>query len=236
MTFAFGPRRLTAPARERGMALIMVLVILTVVTVLGVTAMRAGLLHVAMGTNAQVNMLTFQTADAGFSAVENTITAQAATNPAAPTAPGGILNMAAGFERVVCLKKSGLSVPNTPTGRVYCDPTATNDTDYLSPRNAAMVQVAVLNPTDTSSTPTIGGTGTDDQALPGGGSMLIRVIATSVLPNYGSASKTEIKDCLQTKPSDDTTDATVETVTDCLTTKGASFTTLVQEYSYSISP
>lgn len=218
------------------MALVMVLVILTIVTVLGVTAMRAGLLHVAIGTNAQVNMLTFQTADAGFVSVENTITTQAATNPSAPTAPGGILNMASGFERILCLRKSGLAVPNTPTGRVYCDPTATTDADYLSPRNAAMVQVAILNPTDASSTPTTGGTGTDDQALPGGGSMLIRVISTSVLPNYGHASNSQIKDCLQTKPNDDTTNPAIETVTDCLATAGASFTTLVQEYSYSISP
>lgn len=224
------------PGREQGMALMMVLIILTIVTIVGLTAMRAGLLDVAIGTNAQVNMLTFQSADSGFSAVENVIAAEAATNPAAPTAAGGILSMGVNFERIVCLKKTGLAAPALPTGQVFCDPTATNDSDFMSPRNAAMVQVAIINPSDTSSTPKPGGIGTDDQALPGGGAMLLRVISTSVLPNYGNASNAQIKTCLQTKPNDDTSNPAIETVTDCLATAGASFTTLVQEYSYEVSP
>lgn len=218
------------------MALVMVLVILTIVTIIGVTAMRAGLLDVAIGTNAQVNMLTFQSSDSGFAAVENVIAAEAATNPAAPTAAGGILSMAADFERIVCLKKTGLAKPALPTGQEFCDPTATGDGDFMSPRNAAMVQVAIINPSDTSTSPRPGGLGSDDSALPGGGSMVLRVISTSVLPNYGNATKAQIKNCLQTKPNDDTSNPSVETVTDCLASVGASFTTLVQEYSYEVSP
>lgn len=218
------------------MVLVMVLVILTIVTIVGLTAMRAGLLDTAIGTNAQVNMLTFQSSDSGFAAVEDTIADEAATNPAAPTAAGGILSMAADFERIVCLKKTGLKKPDLPTGQEFCDPTATGDSDFMSPRNAAMVQVAIINPSDTTSSPRPGSTGSDDSALPGGGSMMLRVISTSVLPNYGNATKLQIKDCLRTKPNDDTSNPSIVTVTDCLASVGASFTTLVQEYSYEVSP
>lgn len=218
---------------QQGVALVVTLVILTIVTILGVVAMRSGMLHIAIGTNAQVAMLNFQEADAGLTAVENTVRA----DPIGASRPSGILGMAPGFERVACLKKTGLVVPTTPTGVLPCDPEATGTAEYSSGRDAVLVQVTLLNPVNAAGeSMTAVGFGTDTDVLPGGGNMLVRTLSTSVLPAFGGASTAVVKACLQTHPGDDTSDATVVTVTDCLATAGASFTTLVQEYSYGLSP
>lgn len=216
-------------SRQRGVALLVTLVILTVVTILGLAAMRSGLLHLAIGTNSQVNTLNFQAADAGFTSVEKKVQA----DPLAAIKPSGILGMAAGFERIACLKKTGFDVPTTPTGLKRCDPTATDaddaPTDTMSGRDAVIVQVAIINPSD-SPLNVLG----SDEEIASSAAMLVRTISTSVLPAFGSASAEEIKTCLE-KTSDDTTNPSVVTVTDCLEGKGASFTTLVQEYIYGVS-
>lgn len=223
--------------QQHGVALVVTLVILTIVTILGVAAMRSGLLHLAIGTNAQVSMLNFQLADSGLTAVDDAVRA----NPVGASLPNGILGMAPGFERVGCLKKAGLIMPTTPTGVAPCNPQATNMAEYVSGRDAVLVQVTILNPlTASGESMTAAPMGTDADVLPSGGNILVRAISTSVLPAFGAASAGEIKDCLQHTPtpypSDDTNDASVVTVTDCLTSKGAAFTSLVQEYSYGLSP
>ena len=202
---------------QRGVALIVTLVILAVVTTLGLIAMRSGLLHLAIGNNAQANMINTQAAVAGTRMVEK----QVAASPQAAILPNGIFGMAAGFERIGCLKNGQLSMPTTPTGTARC---ALGD--YDSGRGAVTVQVSIINPSNaTGDAQQVVIYGTDtDSAL---NALLIRTYSTSVIPSFGT-STTSVTNCLTTKNQDPATD----NLSKCLSDAGASFSTVVQEYGY----
>lgn len=216
----------TYPHRQRGVVLIVTLVILVIITFVGLIAMRTGMLQVAMSTNSQVSAVLFQNADAGTGSVEAKVNADPNYANGA-TGPVTLAKDNPGVDVVGCLKKgsTGLSLSTSVTSPTRCDPNQT--TDFVSGRGVVVVQVALRAPADASgNAQVVKSYGTDDSVLPGGGSVLLAAYSTSVMPNYGSATTAEIKTCLE-NPQEGTT-----TVTSCLSDRKASFQTMVQEFVY----
>lgn len=212
--------------RQQGVALIVTLFMLVIVTFMGLVAMRAGLLQVAMATNSQVSVVLFQNADAGTGSVEAKINSDM-TYANGPTGPITLIKDNPGKAVVGCFTKAGLALATSVATARACDLAQAGD--YVSGREVTAVQVAVMSPVDASGkAQVVMNYGTDDSILPGGGGALVAVYSTSVMPNYGSATKTEIKDCLA-KPLEG---AAGTTSTDCLISKNASYETVVQEFVY----
>lgn len=219
-------KTMTFRHRERGVALIVTLVILVIVTFMGLIAMRAGLLQVAMATNSQVSVVLFQNADAGTGSVENVINSDM-TFANGPTGPITLIKDNPGEAVVGCFTQGGLELATSVDAPRSCD--LTQGAEFVSGREVTAVQVAVMSPVDASGkAQVVLNYGTDDSILPGGGGALVAVYSTAVMPNYGSATKTEITACLA-KPQEG---ATGTTATECLTSKNASFETVVQEFVY----
>lgn len=220
--------------RQQGVALIVTLFMLVIVTFMGLVAMRAGLLQVAMATNSQVSVLLFQNADAGTGSVENKINSDM-TYANGPTGPITLIKDNPGKAVIGCFTKAGLVLATSvASGSARkCDLATAGD--YVSGREVAAVQVAVMAPVDASGkAQVVMNYGTDDSILPGGGGALVAVYSTSVMPNYGSATKSDIQGCLgqpMEAPVPQTTPATLS-MTDCLVSKNASYETVVQEFVY----
>lgn len=212
-------QRLSSRSSQRGVALIVTLVILVVVTFMGLVAMRMGMLHVVMSTNSQVNSLLFQNADAGTTSVLAKITA---TDPTVdPSNPINKVRDNPGTEIKGCLKSTGITFAAGCTS-----------SDFISGRGAVVVQVGLVVPKNSSGeAQTVINYGTDAGVLPGGNNLLVTAYATSVLPAFGSASATSINDCFANYVQDNPTTPT-STVTGCMVAQNASFDTVVQEFSY----
>lgn len=209
---------------QEGVALIITLLILVVVTSVGVVAMRAGLLQVAMATNSQVNILLFQAADAGVGALERVVT----DNPNQASAATGVLGLAksaGGGEIPLCLTKTGMTAITSTDG------TRCSGSDYISGRGAVRVQMALRAITDSSGSlvkaPLVG---TEAGLIPDDGGSY-QLYSTSVLPVYGSASDDDVQDCLGLPQYD----PVGENITDCLAGLNASFMTVVQEFMFGFS-
>ena len=78
--------------KQRGAALIAVLIILVVITLLGVTAMRMGLTSLTLATNSQVSQLLFQSADMGTASLMKLVQQDTAT----AMKVGGVIGYQAG--------------------------------------------------------------------------------------------------------------------------------------------
>lgn len=223
----------TYPHRQRGVVLIVTLVILVIITFVGLIAMRTGMLQVAMSTNSQVSAVLFQNADAGTGSVETSLN----MNPTFANSAIGPITLAKenpGKEVVGCLKKgsAGLQMATAIAAPVRCDPTQVND--FVSGREVVLVQVALASPLDgTGKSQVVQSYGTDDSVLPGGPGALLAAYATSVMPNYGSATAAKITDCLALPQ--ELSSTVTSTVTSCLKAENASFQTVVQEFVYGYS-
>ncbi|PTQ90678.1 pilus assembly PilX family protein [Agitococcus lubricus] len=219
---------------QRGAALITVLIILVVITILGISAMRMSLSNLSIATNSQVTALLFRSSDMGIDAVEKAIGVTGASIRTAISDPNGVLWKAlnnqsfSDQEAVYCLtRKTGVvtAIPNLKTG--VCQ---TSGTDYVSARNIVSTQVGISG----SFRPFEGADlGVNADGNPNGGYYVV-VTSTSVLPNFGSATKSAIDNCLQA-PNDEfapgvSDPSEIDTVTDCLTDQGAVFKTTRQEY------
>lgn len=227
---------------QQGFALISVLIILIVITLLGITAMRMGLSSLSIATNSQAAYLLFQSADMGT----RQLVANASSDVTAALDTTGILHI--GRNNSYCVTPvTGTAYPNLTAGN--CN--AANDNHYLSKRAVVLTQVTYSRVnkqgTDTNSAQ-VGLGAPKDPNAPSTGSSTgnafgsypeeIRVFSTSVIPDFGSATKDEINACLQ-KPADDEDDrnditdmsnSNEVTITDCLTDLGAVFTTHVSKY------
>lgn len=205
--------------KQRGAAILVVMLILLVITVLGITAVRMGLTSLTIATNSQVSALLFQSADTGVVSFEQRVTA----DPAAAALPDGIIGPslnAPGVEVPYCITKADrLRAGGCVVG---------TDSDYTSTRDAVMNQIAVEVPAAADGSPMKGVVLGTDLDRAGISNYRVNVYSTAVLPVFGSADNTEINGCL-VKPNDDPADPTV---TDCLSDEGAVFTTTVQEYNY----
>lgn len=69
------PMTLTPQGRQRGVALVVVLMVLVVVALLGTTAMRSALFQSKVSVNTQIAQLSFQGAESGLAAVVEQATA-----------------------------------------------------------------------------------------------------------------------------------------------------------------
>ena len=118
----FAKRQLTPmPHRQQGVALIMALVFLVILTIMGLAAMGTTSLEEKMAGNAKDRNLAFQAAETGLLAGENWINAQI-NKPTFPTVSAGLYLPTAPCTPVwadACLTWSGTSnlvvYPNTPT-------------------------------------------------------------------------------------------------------------------------
>ena len=222
-------KTMTFRHRERGVALIVTLIILVIVTFMGLVAMRAGLLQVAMATNSQVGVVLFQNADAGTGSVEDFINSDM-TFANGPTGPITLIKDNPGMAVVGCFTKAGLSLATAVDAPRSCD--LTQNEEFVSGREVTAVQVSVMSPVDASGkAQVVPSYATDDSILPGGGGALVAVYSTAVMPNYGSATKSEIMACLAMPQEGDAG----TTATECLTSKNASFEVVVQEFVYGYS-
>lgn len=213
--------------RQRGASLIIVLIVLTVVMGLGLVAMRSGMMNSAASTNAQVNTLLFQAADAGITMVEDEIN----SNVAAAMQTTGLIGMVIntpGSERVGCMLKASLQKP-TLAANNPC-----TQTDFISARGASQVHFAMVNPSvpggiGGKTTPTLG---SDDDATPTAAQPVIRVYSSSIMPNFGSTTWSQISGCLTKNNDEETDSANDQIVSVCLNEAHAAASTLVQEFNF----
>lgn len=216
-------------AQEKGAALIAVLVILVIITLLGVTAMRMGVSSLTLATNSQVSQLLFQSADFGT----NTFVNQVVADPNVALSTAGVAGDASGAEMIYCV---------TPVATANFGGTLTagacnldQASSFISDREVVATEVTAQR-TDVqgygsnNATNSLSQLGSGDAPL---GEQNLKVYSTAVVPSFGSASITEINNCLAANvPSDDegTDNSDAVTKTDCLTDVGAVFTTHVSEY------
>jgi len=217
---------------EQGSALIPVLFVLLIITVLGLMAMRQGLVNLNISTNAQVRQLLVQSADAPLNQYA-TLDVSQPSNVSMATVLGAALDASnLGREFVFCYKStssqkfglmynantiqanpSATAGTNTSTvidssGSGFCDPTA----DFSSGRKAVVTQVSVLQPTD-ESTAAAGSYLARDSSVGGGDAaprgytqkQRFRVISTSFLPGMATgaiSTSSASTNCLQGRISD----------------------------------
>ncbi len=199
---------------ERGSALVPVLFVLLIITILGLMAMRQGLVNLNISTNSQVKQLLVESADAPLNQY-STLDVSVSSNVDITTVLGSALDASgAGREFVFCyrststqplglLYNANVIQPNTSatagsntstvidsSGGGFCDPTA----DFSSGRKAVVTQVAVLQPTYESTT--AAGSFLDRDTGIGGGSVTaaaatkgrVRVMSTSFIPGMATGS------------------------------------------------
>lgn len=241
---------------QSGSTLIAVLFILILITIIGVLAMKQGLISLGIATNSQVQTVLAEAADAPLNQF-------AQTDPTTVTSIQGVLGAAInnaqslGQEYVFCYRPTasdafGLAadaslVQGNPDGTVtsisgtssnYCDLTS----DFGSGRKATVTQVAVSIPTDTSSLPPLTNSPNDGTDISVGSPLpksfttqqRIRVTSTSMLPAFSATALSTVQaDCVQGRISDnsDPSLSNVENMTDCLAREGVPANTQVQEYS-----
>lgn len=208
--------------KQRGAAILVVMLILLVITVLGITAVRMGLTSLVIATNSQVSALLFQSADTGLITFEQRVNA----DPAGAALPTGVVGPALnvpGSEVLFCATKDDkFRLGGCEAGVV---------TDFTSGRDIGLNQVSVEVPAAADGSPMksiVLGTDMDRAGIP---TYRVKVHSTAVIPVFGAADTDDVNDCLIL--ANDDSDAPAEvTVTDCLTNDGAVFTTMVQEYDY----
>lgn len=218
--------------RQKGVALLVTLVILVIVTFMGLVAMRSGLLSVTMSTNSQVDSLLFEGADAGVTAVANKVN----SNLKEANGPTGLVTLTRdnpGKEVTTCLAASGIVVTTSLASPKRCD--VDQVSNYVSGRAVTVVQTSLVAPKNKS-----GGAqsmqivGSDSAALPQGGDVMLVSYSTSVMPAFGATSAATVETCLAKNQQDavDGSGNAIETVTGCLLRERASFQTVVQEFAY----
>jgi len=213
--------------KQRGAALIAVLIILVVITLLGVTAMRMGLTSLTLATNSQVSQLLFQSADMGTASLVKLVQ----QDTASAMKVGGVIGTTTGSEQNLCVTPVNTANYGNTLSNGKCD--VSQATSFLSARKLVATQVSytralVSDGESNSSEDNISQIGQGAAAL---AEERLKIYSTSVMPAFGSASVGDINDCLS-KPSDDDEESNKNTYTktDCLTDKGAVFTTHVSEF------
>lgn len=208
--------------KQRGAAILVVMLILLVITVLGITAVRMGLTSLTIATNSQVSALLFQSADTGLISFEQRVNA----DPAGAALPTGVIGPALnvpGSEVLYCSTK----LDRLRAGGCQAGVAA----DFTSARDVGLNQVSIEVPAAADGSPMksiVLGTDMDRAGIP---TYRVKVHSTALIPVFGAADTDDVNDCLAELNDDSDTPADV-TVTDCLTDAGAVFTTMVQEYDY----
>lgn len=249
---------------QQGATLIVVLVMLLLVTVVGVLAIRVAMTSLNISTNSQIGQLLVQSADtpineimkvaqgdaANFVSLDSVVGAALKENETNPGAeyifcykPRNTTLRFGQFTDATLLKPGAGDIATVIDGGVrgFCDLKA----DFGSMRQAAITQVAITIPLDTTKN-IVGAnlvSGTDlseGTSLPKNytSKQPIRMITTSMLPAYATTSLDTIQsECLSTanaKISDniDPPNQSKQSLADCLRERGVPVNVQVQEFNY----
>lgn len=240
--------------QQQGATLITVMIIMVVITMLGLTAMRMGLSSLALASNSQASNILFQAADVGMMefglAVDETKGYADRKMTIGGVEKTGFLTAAVavaveGVDPATIQEFNYCLTPKRATRLTpgFCD--AEQTSDYMTGRDTVVVQVT-LKPVYNNEILL----GSDSTSVGPVRSYKFMVYSTAVLPAFGSASKSDINDCLRLvnddgdsynlNPQDpaSVTELTnrhgVTSVTDCLTDVGAVFSTTLNQVVYGI--
>lgn len=138
--------------RERGMALLIALVVLIVVSILGATAMRSALFQSKISVNAQASQMMFQGAESGIESVLQLAIDQI-DGGIATTAPGHVFYLAASLgqaQRVCILTNGALTMDSNVTFTADGDDWAVDYTDCAQRTDSPVMITTVVGPTPPS--------------------------------------------------------------------------------------
>ena len=241
---------------QRGVTLIVVLILLVAVTVIGVLAIRQGMVGLNIATNSQAQQLIIQNSDAAFFNVEkedNLI--QSLTT----SGMFGYIRGAANIDKelVFCFRgaendffdigraslmewKQGQTSPtNNALGTDgYCNSSATTGNFFTSGRRAVMTQISVKFSTQQNDDPFYGRIrGSDEKEVKLELSKPLKIFAVSLMPTLSRADANKVDACLNSRMSEVTIPVGVtptagmeKSVTQCLSELNVPFSTYVTEY------
>lgn len=231
--------------RQRGSALISVMIILLLTTVLGVIAVRQGSTNLNLAMNASVQSLLVQSSDVGLDKLEMSDIASSATG----AGPLGYLRLGgnAGKEYVFCyrptkdtpqvynFKDDAILLPGGGTeGDIDGFCATKNNFDYSSGRRVVMSQMSLVRPQDAA----VGEPfqyyekGTDSETVNRPEQQRYRAYITSIAPTLARVDKEKLDECFEL-PSDDSTviaRGEDESMSDCFFRLGVPSNTQVQDY------
>lgn len=243
---------------QRGITLIVVLVMLLVITIIGTIAVRQSLVSLNIATNSQAQQLLMQNSDAAFFNVE-----REANLIQSLTASGmfGYINGAVNKDKemVFCFRgtqtdffdinraslmvwEQGKIQPtnNSLSMDGYCSVSDTSGNFFTSGRRAVMTQVSVKFSSSSENDPFYGMQyGTDEKGVKFEKNKPVKVFAVSIMPTFSTESAANIDECLNSRMSEVTipSGTTVaansiyrQSITECLTSRNIPFTTQVTEY------
>jgi len=204
--------------RQRGAALIIVMILLVAITVIGTLAVRQGMVSLGVATNSQAQQLLMQNSDAAFFNVEKT------DNIIQSLSSSGMFGYIDGAtnkdkEIVFCFRgdkpdffdinRASIIEWNAPDGKPkndslgtdgYCNAKPQSINFFTSGRKAVMTQVAVKFSTVMNNDPFYGAIlGTDDDQVKLERSRPVKVFAVSVMPTLTQADPDKINKCFSQK-------------------------------------
>lgn len=204
------------------MTLMVTLIVLMAITIIGVAALRGSSLNLIAASNSKWRMKLVEASDSGIRMAEKQVS-ELGIDAFSST---GLLGGASGKESVWCLGRTTANEAELRNN--VCDVDVA--LDFMSGDQSTVVQTALLRGGDAEAPMGVGLIeGQDQRDDDAGGQALVEVYSTSVMPEVGSASTSDIEDCLA-KPNSDALNASAVTVTDCLASAGATFTTTVEVY------
>ena len=198
---------------QRGAVLIVVLLFLVLIMLVGVIAVRNSSTDLKLATSDQINTVLLQSSDSVNNKIEMSVNGDPLSQQHKQimgftgifgyyilndSANNDIIDFCyrprAGFfniDNAVIRRNTGKLVDNT-TG--YCDPE--NAGDYTSARNTTMTQVMIKNVSKSAGARAFGHMtlGSDSESKTAK-MHTFDIYATSVLPAYGNADTTKIKEC-----------------------------------------
>lgn len=204
---------------QRGAVLIVVLLFLVLIMLIGVIAVRNSSTDLKLATSDQINTLLLQSADSVNNKIEMSVNGSPASDQYRQIM--GITGIFGYYilednnddiidfcyrprssffniDNAVIRRNTGRLVNNT-TG--YCD--SNEVTDYTSNRNTTMTQVMVKNVSASANSGPFAqmnlGTDSDEKTAK---MFTFDIYSTSVLPAYGNAKDTKIKECFKKNASD----------------------------------
>ena len=241
---------------QRGVTLIVVLMLLVAITLIGVLAIRQGLVGLNIATNSQAQQLLIQNSDAAFFNVEKE------DNLVQSLASNGMFGYIRGAanqdkELVFCFRGEKADFfdisraslmewgegKTSPTNNAlgtdgYCSVSAATGNFFTSGRKAVMTQISVKFSSQQNADPFFGSIiGTDDKEVKLERSKPLKIFAVSIMPTLAHTDSAKIDACLNSHMSELTIPVGVsaesgmdKSVTQCLSELNVPFSTYVTEY------
>ena len=133
------------PSRQQGMALLIALVVLVVVSILGATAMRSALFQNRMSINTQLSQMMFQGAESGLQSVLRVATGQIAAGTE-PQDAGHVFYQALvlGQAQRICYDDDGVPTADTDVTRTVTANDLTFTFDECDARTGSPLLVTAI--------------------------------------------------------------------------------------------